>query len=251
MSGQQEFAAALLQPDRACPTGLKTWNRSDPSRRFDVYRNNVASSLIDALADTFAVVQALVGEEFFRAMARVFVLDSPPTSPLLVRFGEAYPDFIAGFAPAQSLPYLADLARLEWARVQAYHAADAPTITHDALAQAMRQPERVSDSVVNLHPSLQLLRSGYAVVSLWAAHQGVHEIGRVDPYLPEDALLLRRELEVQVVLLPAGVAAFVQAALDGLSLGQAAASVLQQHAEFDLSQSLALLLRLGAITALR
>ena len=76
---QSAFADALLDPARPCPPGLRTWNGSDPARRLAVYRNNVVSSLIDALADTFPVVQRLVGTEFFRAMAGVF---APPAQRL-------------------------------------------------------------------------------------------------------------------------------------------------------------------------
>ena len=70
---QPDWAAALLDPERPAPPGLRAWNGSDPARRFAVHRNNVVASLVSALADGFPVVQALVGEEFFRAMAAVFV----------------------------------------------------------------------------------------------------------------------------------------------------------------------------------
>lgn len=81
---QAEFATALLDPKAACPSGLQAWNRSDPQPRLAVYRNNVVSSLIGALADTFPVVQALVGVDFLHAMAGVFVRQHPPRSRLLV-----------------------------------------------------------------------------------------------------------------------------------------------------------------------
>jgi hypothetical protein len=250
MSLQNDFAAALLDPQRACPDGLKSWNGSDPAKRFDVYRNNVTSSLIDALADTFPVLQMLVGEEFFRAMARVFVQSSPPTSPMLVRYGASFAEFVQDFAPAQTLPYLADMARLEFARVQAYHAADAQALAHEALVQAMSAPEQVAQLQFTLHPSLQVLRSAYAVVSLWAAHQTEHEVEQINPDGAQDALIVRSAWDVQIVLLPHGAAAFVLALMAGSVLGLAAAQALEQDPGFDLSNSLALLLRLGAITAL-
>ena len=78
MSTQTAFAAALLDPGLPPVEGLRAWNNSDPARRFAVYRNNVLVSLVDALADTFPVVQELVGAAFFRAMARVFALANPP-----------------------------------------------------------------------------------------------------------------------------------------------------------------------------
>ena len=250
MSAQRAFAAALLNPSGACPAGLTSWNGSDPARRFDVYRNNVVSSLIDALADTFPVLQALVGEEFFRAMARQFVLASPPQSPMLVRYGEGFADFVGAFAPARSLPYLGDMARLEMARVQAYHAGDALAIEAPALERAMSRPEEVARLRARLHPSLQVLRSEYAIVSLWSAHCGELDIAQVDPAAPEDAMVLRCAMEVQVLRVPPGTAVLVAALAQGTRLGPAAAEAASQDGAFDLSPSLALLLRLGAVCAL-
>ena len=84
MSDHRVFADRLFSTQPACPPGLTTWNQSDPGRRFAVYRNNVMVSLIDALADTFPVVQQLVGEVFFRAMAGVFARQSPPRSSMVL-----------------------------------------------------------------------------------------------------------------------------------------------------------------------
>ena len=126
MNSQTAFAQALLDPERDCPSGLTTWNGSDPVMRFAVYRNNVMLSLIDALADTFPVTQELVGEEFFRVMAKHFVQAQPPRSRLLAFYGDSFADFVDSFAPAAPVPYLADVARLEMCRVRAYHAADVP-----------------------------------------------------------------------------------------------------------------------------
>ncbi|PTT93348.1 DUF2063 domain-containing protein, partial [Pseudomonas sp. HMWF005] len=91
MSHQAAFAAALLDPQLPCPDGLCSANGADPASRFSVYRNNVQSSLINALADSYPVVQQLVGEDFFRAMAAVFVQQHPPETPLMSRYGEALP----------------------------------------------------------------------------------------------------------------------------------------------------------------
>ncbi|MDE2372531.1 MAG: putative DNA-binding domain-containing protein, partial [Burkholderiales bacterium] len=169
---QQDFAGALLDPARPCPSGLKTWNGSDPGERFAVYRNNVVGSLIDALTDNFPVVQQLVGEEFFRAMAGIHVRRSPPTSRLLAFYGDGYAEFIARFEPARALPYLADMARLEAARVQSYHAADAEPASAESVALALACGDRIGELRLECHPSLRVLSSRWAVVTLWAAHQG-------------------------------------------------------------------------------
>ena len=113
MSLHDDFAEALLAPDLACPDGLFSSNGADPASRFVVYRNNVHSSLINALATAYPVTLQLVGDEFFRAMAGIFVQAYPPASPLISEYGSTFADFIQGFEPAASVPYLADVARLD------------------------------------------------------------------------------------------------------------------------------------------
>jgi hypothetical protein len=248
VSVQSAFAAALLDPDAPCPVGLTAWNGSDPARRFAVYRNNV--SLIDALAATFPVTLDLVGEEFFRAMAGVFVRAAPPTSALLAEYGEGFPAFIERFEPARGVPYLADVARLELLRVRAFHAADADPVTPDRVARALAESELLPAPRVICHPSLGVLRSRYAVVSLWAAHQGIGDLASIDPAIPETALVVRTGLEVQAVALPPGGNALVAGFANGLTLGEAATLAVSASSNFDLATHLALLLRVGALTSL-
>lgn len=250
MNDQALFAAALLDPDAPCPDGLTTWNGSDPARRFAVYRNNVIVSLIDALADTFPVTLELVGEPFFRAMAGIFVRQAPPRSTLLVDYGAGLPTFIEQFEPAHPVPYLADVARLEMLRVRAFHAADADPLTLDQIAQALTDPERLPALRVTPHPSLGILSSRYAVVALWAAHQGLGALSDVDPYCPETALVVRAGLEVQVIALPPGGDTLITGFATGLTLGEAAAQATASHEDFDLTAHLTRLLWFGALSSL-
>ncbi|WP_079201512.1 DUF2063 domain-containing protein [Pseudomonas sp. CC6-YY-74] len=248
MNSQEDFVAALLDPERDCPAQLTTWNGSDPAARFAVYRNNVLSSLIDALAASFPVVQQLVGEDFFRAMAALYVRQSPPRTCILADYGAGLPEFIEAFAPASSLPYLADVARLELLRIRAYHAADAAPLAADVLAKALASPDSLASLLLQLHPSCNLLESAFAVVSLWAAHQGALALAEVDPYQAQCALVLRNGLEVEVLGIRPGDALFLQTLQQGLPLGHAAQRALALDAGFDLGACLTYLLRAGAIT---
>ena len=245
---QATFAAALLTPDLPCPVGLRAWNGSDPSARLAVYRNNVVSSLIDAVADTFPVVQELVGEEFFRAMASVFVRQHPPRARVLAHYGSEFADFVDGFEPARTVAYLADVARLEWARVFAYHAADADPLTAERLRAVMSSGEDLGALKLVCHPSISVLVSACAIVSLWAAHQGNSDLSAVNPALAESALVVRPGLDVLVLRLPPGAARFVIALLDGAGLADAAALAAGEAADFDLPNVLALLMGHGALT---
>jgi hypothetical protein len=247
---QLAFAAALLDPALPCPAGLRAWNGSDPAARLAVYRNNVVCSLIDALADTFPVVQQLVGPDFFCAMAGVFVRQAPPKSRVLAHYGQAFPAFLARFEPAQTLPYLADVARLEMARVVAYHAADVPGPTDEAVSLALASGDRTGELQLSLHPSLTTLVSNHAVVSLWAAHQTEAEMEGVVIDEPEGAIVLRAGLDVLVLLAPPGSVAFIQALQQGQNLGEAAVHAATAASAFDLAATLSLLLAHGALAAL-
>ncbi len=248
---QAAFAAALLAPDLPCPAGLRAWNGSDPAVRLAVYRNNVVSSLIDAVADTFPVTQELVGEEFFRAMASVFVRQHPPRSRVLAHYGSEFADFVDGFEPACAVPYLADVARLERARVFAYHAADADPLTAEMLGVAMSSGEDLGALQLVCHPSTSVVVSGHSIVSLWAAHQGDGDLSAVDPALPESALVVRPGLDVLVLRLAPGADRFVIALQAGAGLADASALAAGEAADFDLPDALALLMRHGALTSVQ
>jgi hypothetical protein len=163
---------------------------------------------------------------------------------------------VAGFEPAAGLPYLADMARLERARVRAYHAADAAPIEHALLVGRLARPERLAAARLQLHPSLTPMRSRQGVVSLWCAHQSDRDdaIAAVDVGRPEAALVLRQDDDVLVVPAPAAVARFVEALAEGAALGEAAAcgnavAAAAGEPAFDLAAALALLLRHGALVA--
>lgn len=251
MSTQGAFADALLVTDAVCPPGLKAWNGSAPDKRFAVYRNNVVVSLIDAMADSFPVTQELVGEQFFRGMARQFVRATPPRSPVLALYGDGFAEFIEAFPAASGLAYLADVARLELLRVQAWHAADAEPLAPEKIAELSADPATLPDAQFTLHPSLRMLRSRHAVVSLWAAHQSESAalaLAEVDPGQAETALVLRNVLEVEISTITDGAAAFVSLLQQGVSLGEAAGQALAAETGFDLPQTLGLLIRCGALT---
>lgn len=253
MSTQHTWAQALLDPSQAIPQGLSTWNHSDPARRLAVHRNNVMVSLVDALAQTFPVTQQLVGEAFFRAMAQVFVRTHPPRTRVLAHHGQALPGFIALFPPAASLPYLPDVAQLEWQRLQALHAADASALEPASIAALLADAERLHLVRWQLHPSLHLLRSSHAVVSLWAAHQpgGGIAVEDVDVALPESALVFRSGLDVMVLQVDAGLTALSASLLDNASFGLAIEQAVSADPDFDLAQAMAVLIRHGLLIGAR
>ena len=229
---------------------MYTNEESDPAVRFGVYRNNVGASLINALAETYPVTQELVGEQFFRAMARLYVSTEPPRSRVLAFYGESFPIFIENFPPAAGVPYLADVARLEMKRVRAYHSADGAVLTADAIAEILADMDGLPDLTVGFHSSVRLVQSRFAVVSLWAAHQGITDISTVDPYVPENALVMRPRLDVEVISLDISASTFVLHLLQGASLGDALTLTSGANPDFDLADILSLLITQHAISSM-
>lgn len=250
MSLHDDFTAALLAPEPACPEGLFSSNGADPASRFVVYRNNVHSALINALVTAYPVTLQLVGEEFFRAMAGLFVQACPPAHPLISEYGSAFAAFIEDFEPASSVPYLPDVARLERLRVRAYHAADDVPMDRSALLQALHAETDVGALRLQLHPCLATLDSAYAIVGIWSAHQAEGAIADFNPWHAQTALVLRQGLTVRVFAIDPGAAAFINSLNEGAALGIAVASALAASAGFDLNQCLNLLISHDAITHL-
>lgn len=248
MSLHDDFASALLAPDQPCPDGLFSSNGADPASRFAVYRNNVHSSLINALATAYPVTAQLVGDAFFRAMAGIFVQAYPPNSPLISEYGSTFADFIQGFEPAASVPYLADVARLERLRVRAYHAADTPWVDSQAVLQQLQTQTNLGAQHLQLHPSVGALNSAYAVVAVWAAHQTEGALATLDPWHAQGVLVLRQGLSVKVFAIDGGSVAFINSLKHGSALEMAVADALEASAAFDLHQCLALLINHDALT---
>lgn len=247
---QSRFAAALLDTGRAMPAGLKSPFRAAPVKRFNVYRNNVYANLTSVLRDRFPVVARLVGEEFFAATARAFVQEHPPGSPVLMRYGGKFPAFLDRFEPAAGLPYLGDVARLEWAWSEAYHAGDADPF--DPAALAAFAPEDAERLVLDLHPSLRVVCSQWPVVTIWSANIAEDEPGAIDPGAGgEAALVIRPALDVLVHRLPEGGANFLEALARGRTLGEAAGAGAAAWGDFDFQGNLTALLQCGAVTGVK
>jgi hypothetical protein len=241
------FATALLEPDLKSPAAVAGPNGKAADRRYNVYRNNVTVSLIDALAATFPATMRITGVDFFRAMARFHVRATPPTSPLLFEYGRDFPAFIERYEYARSMPWLADVARIERAWLDAYHAADAAPLAPESLASVA--PERLPDTVLMPHPATRIVRSRFPAVTVFAANRSERPVGRIETTDPEDALVTRPRLEVVVRRLPPGGALFLTRLIAGETLGRAAAAAFSESPQFDLPANIAGMLEAGAFTS--
>lgn len=248
---QAGFAEALLEAGQPPPSGLAaTAPGSIPVRRFNVYRNNVVMSLTDVLEAYFPVVRRLLGDEFFRATTRSFILTQPPVSPVISRYGEDFPAFLAQFVPVADVPYLPDVARLEWLQQRAYHAADADAIDPQRLASV--PAEDVAGATLVFHPAARVLSSPFPVYSIWKTNTFDVEVEPIDTRsAPEAVLIVRRHLDVRTLLLPRGAANFLATLMAGGRIGEAFEGACRDEPQFDPTPTFAALFELGAVIEIK
>ncbi len=245
---QDAFARALLDPALAPPAGLACPPDAVFAERFAVYRNNVAVGLIEALRSAFPVVNRLVGDDFFAAMAHIHALACPPSSPVLLAYGGDFAGFIAEFPPAAGLPYLADVARLEWCWLQAYHAADAAPLT---LQDLQRLPaEQLPQLHLPLHPTTRLLRLTHPVLAIWRAHQADAEPAPMElGDGPERVLLVRPHADVAAMPVSPGTFTFLARVRDGAAIAEGVAAALAEEPGLAVSGMFSRLFDAGAFCA--
>ena len=241
---QTDFRRALLDPDAERPAALSDGEGRPAGQRFDVYRNNVAVSLTEALETAFPVLQRLVGADNFKLLAGAFLRQHPPSSPLMMFYGEEMPAFLTEFAPTKGTGYLPDVARLELMIRQSYHAADAQPI--DPAELQTLAPDALMQARLELSPAVRLLRSPWPVHAIWRFNM---EPGAPKPEMrAEDVLVTRPEFDPLPQLLPRGGGAFVETLLNGQTFETALDSATGEEETFDLSVTLALLIETQAIT---
>lgn len=184
-----------------------------PHPRFAVYRNNVTSALINALRVRYPVVETLLGRQAFDAVTRDFVARQRPRSPVLIAYGDSYPEFIAANAP---LPYLADVARLDNLWWRAYHAADAEPLT--AQHFAVLTPENLETVRFGFHPSVAILASPWAIGAIWEAARQDGTLTEGEIARPQSILVWRPHADVRVRAIDDVVSPFLTALMDGKKL---------------------------------
>jgi hypothetical protein len=235
---QAAFSAAILNPNLPVPEGLVGPDDCPSLKRFSVYRNNVVLGLVNALKDAYPAVQKIVGEEFFAAMARSFVAIAPPQTPMMFDYGASFPAFVESFPPATHLSYLADVARIERAWVESYHAADTAGLEVSTLRSVA--PENFGALRFTLSPALRIVRSNFRSLSIWRMNCEQGEVTPIDySACGEDALVMRPEAVVEVRLMPPGSAAFLQALDQGKTVNDALRAAGLETEGFDLSGLLA------------
>ena len=232
---QQSVASALLQADQLDPA----WFLGDQTlatQRFGFYRGNVRVNWEKSLATAFPVLKQLVGDAFFAAMAARYGHEIPSYSGDLADFGQKFPDFAASFEPLATLPYVADLSRLEWAVFAASQAADGVPLEPAALANL--NEDSLAALQLKLRPGTALMESNWNIEGIWRAHQ-CEQLEQGIEIKGESRCMVRRpQWRVEVEALSKGDFAFLGCIQNAVLLGDALEAASALDHQFDAQQSL-------------
>lgn len=242
-----KFRTALLKSQAEIPAGLVAVKAPGIQKRFGVYRNNVMSSLIDALKSNFPICSELVGADFFNSLAVAYISEHPPVIPMLFKYGAELPVFMAEFPAVSTIPYLPDVARLENNWRLAYHAAEKAPI--DATDVQQVAPEDQMNLIFEIHPSASILKSGWPIYSIWQGHETGNMSG-IDLNENENIVICRPQVDVLLAKLDNVACIFFRQIMNGKTLGEAYAAAAEQDENFDLSYSFGQLFAMGLVTGL-
>jgi hypothetical protein len=241
------FAAALSDPGASPPATTRGRLCAPDARRFSVYRNNIAVGLTGALEARYPVSRRIVGVDLFRAMARAFASARKPRSPVMIAYGEDFPElaaaYVASLGAGPNLAHLAEVARLENAWVEAYHAENAPVASVADLGKL--SPDQLPGMRIEFHAAARLLRFVTPAASIWASYQCGAEPAAPNRWTGEDALITRPDCDVRVRILPPLAYGFASSLQQGATLLEA--TLAADDAEFDPGTHLIGLVESGAV----
>lgn len=192
---QKKFIHGVLQEGQSILPDIKSVGVLTPEQRMQIYRNNTFFILTDNLKATFPATATLGSAEFFRYAAREFIKSDPPASGDMNTYGEHFPAFLHETGLVENYPFLADVAKLEWLRQEAYMAADKSDAT--------------------LHPSLRLFSPRWPVISLWKLGKGQCAAEDVDMNNGENAVIFRRGDGIEMWSVDADTFSFIKALAEG------------------------------------
>jgi hypothetical protein len=242
---QRNFASSLLDPELPVPVDVT----GTPKKRYAVYRNNVTVSLVRAMESNFPAIRKLLGETYFAGLAREFVQQNPPQSPLLFSYGDNFAVYLEGQADLQDYPYLPDVARLEQFWRQSYHELDAACLAPEALAAF--SSDEIADLRLTPHPALRLMTSQHPVRSIFQANREEGMTLDVSLDQPEHVIVSRPNYDVMLLSVNNAAYLFIKALKENRTFGEAADAAFAVDEDFDLADCIANILLSGAFQPLK
>lgn len=201
-----------------------------------IYRNNYFSALIDVLSARYPVVLKLVGDAFFKAVAKEYVFDHPPLNPVLAEYGEEFPAFLAQFPPAQSIPYLPDVALLESMRQQAILEEDAPVLDLALLIED--DPERLPQLSFRFLPSCRLFETSWPALEIWENNQQDQPAPMEIDEKAGGILVWRPELVTQMASLQPAEFVFFQLLMSGNNVETTCLHAMTDYPDLELAETI-------------
>jgi len=238
---QARLLKAICNPDEVVP--------EIDEKALAVYRNNYRVGLIDTLTSIYPVIKTLVGDEFFVGLARMYIKQHPSLSGNLHHYGTEFAHFLDGFGPAKELPYLPDVAKLEWRVHCAHYARDANPL--DPASFGTVGSDDWPHLRLHFAPAVALVRSHWPIGKIWQMHQpDAPSHWDIDLGGGGEAVLVTRPLnKITIDVLPEAIGAWLCALLRGASLEESTETALEiESAGFDLQAALQILLARQALT---
>ncbi|MEZ5832849.1 MAG: DNA-binding domain-containing protein [Dongiaceae bacterium] len=248
---QAAYRSYLVTGESAALAPAIVAGEFDGAERLSIYRNNFLISLVEALKANFPVTLQLVGGEFFEQAARRFVPANPPQRPCLFEYGAAFPDYLGGLPQLAALPYVAEMARFELARIAAYNAPTETYLAADRLGGL--SPDELEALPIRAARHAQMVSMQAPVLALWTAHQAPEpDLAGIDMTPRSRTLLVcRPDRTLSIRELDEPMMRFLSAARTDTRLGLAAAhSGAADDAMLGQIVAVALELRLLAIPAM-
>ena len=242
---QMGFAEALDNVDREKRLIDSLVASETTNERIGLYRGNVHANWRSALTGAYPVLHALVGDDYFDALARAYARAHPSRSGDLNRFGDAMPAFVEQYECDPRFVYFGDIARLEWALHLAHFAADVvPFSARDWIALG---DERLLNASMRIHPACVAISSPYAIADVWLAHRpdGVFP-SQIEA--PSHVLVVRPQWQASLLIQSAAAHAAFVALGDGRSLNDALDVAFEVDHDFDFARQWQAWLSASAIT---
>ncbi|MBS0422028.1 MAG: putative DNA-binding domain-containing protein [Proteobacteria bacterium] len=241
---QRRFVGALFNE-------LPVPGETQTAAGFEIYVNNLNEGFLKALALEFPVIQRLVGEDYFRQLARNFLRAHPSQAGDLHAIGAPFPNYLRRCFAGTEYAYLPDVAALEWAYEQASIAADAPVFDVRSLARV--RPDEYGELRFNLHPACHLASSSYPILRIWQVNQVDADPDlTVDLATGPDYLVTRRTARgVELIRVPYGDYRLLECFAHNETLGEALSTLQRVEPAFDLGNALRRLIASGMISELQ
>ena len=235
---QAVFSAALLDANLAVPANIVNPEGKPTLKRFNVYRNNVMHSLIEAMRQGFPAIENLIGQQRFHIVAADYIRNHPPENPLMIYYGATFPDYLAAYEPLSSFPYLPDIAKMEYQKRCAYFAKDDDALPAQWFAQF--DMDYLSALTLKMPSAFYVIASPYPIFDIW--HKAMDDPEREIVAMDQEVLIYRASSHVDISLVPKGIAQFINYIQHDMPIGQAIEETLKIDTKLDIATMVGIVL---------